>query len=40
MYGERHEEEEEDKEYCISSCLNGRKYQKGYDMIGCDGKYI
>lgn len=30
-------EEEEDKEYCISNCLLSRKYQKGWEMIGCDG---
>lgn len=31
------DDEEEDKEYCIHNCLSGRKYQKGNDMIGCDG---
>lgn len=31
------DDDEENKEYCIPECLNHRKYQKGDDMIGCDG---
>ena len=31
------DEEDCDKEYCIPTCLLGRKYQKANDlMIGCD----
>ncbi len=36
-YNDDREDEDEDKEYCIPSCLVGRKYQEANDlMIGCD----
>ena len=25
------------KDYCIPGCYSNRKYEKGNDMIGCDG---
>lgn len=29
---------DEDKEYCIHSCIFGRKYNGDNEMIGCDCK--